>query len=184
MLQFNFNPFPVLSTTRLLLRQMTIDDADDLFLMRSDANVMKYIPRPIAKVKNDVLETMEMIETNIQNNVGINWAMALKETNQMIGYIGYYRIQPENHRGEVGYMLSAQYHGKGYTYEALKAVLDYGFNEMKLHSIEAVIDPANIASERLLQKSNFVKEAHLKESGLWEDKYLDAVIYSLLKSNK
>ena len=70
-----------------------------------------------------------------------------------MGIIGHYRIQPENHRAEIGYMSLPEYNGKGYISEAIKAVVTYGFEQMNLHSIEAVIDPENTASEKVLLKT-------------------------------
>ena len=109
--------------------------------------------------------------------------MGLKDINdpKLLGIIGYYRIQPENYRAEIGYMLSPDHHGKGIIPEAVNRLIKYGFEDLKLHSIEAVIDPENYASEKVLQKCGFVKEAHLKESEFWEGKFLDKVIYSLLE---
>ncbi len=66
-------------------------------------------------------------------------------------------------------------------YEALDMVLDYAFCRLNFHSVEAVIDPGNLASERLLLKHCFVKEAHLKENFYYQAEFLDTVIYSLLK---
>lgn len=180
MIQFNFNPFPVLSTPRLVLRRPTTADADELFIIRSNKTSMRYVPRPLAKEKKDVLEIIERINTNIDNNIGINWVIESKESKQFIGLIGYHKIEPENHRAEVGYMIQQQHEGNGYSTEALKEVVKYGFNDMKLHSIEAVIDPENSASEKILQKCGFIKEAHFKENGFWDGKYLDSVVYSLL----
>ena len=100
MLQFNFNPFPNLSTSRLLLRAITLNDVDDLFVMRSDKETMRYIPRPIAQSNNDVIELIDRVNSGIIKNESINWAIALKENNQLIGTIGFVRTQPEHHRAE------------------------------------------------------------------------------------
>ena len=80
-------------------------------------------------------------------------------------------------------MLSKDFHGKGIMHEAMQPVLDYGFNVMKLHSVEADADPNNIASIKLLQKNNFVREAYLKENYYFNGKFFDTVIYSLLMQN-
>ena len=77
-------------------------------------------------------------------------------------------------------MILPEYHGKGITTEAVQCVVDYGFNTMQLHSIEGVIDPENEASQRVLQKCGFVKEAHFKENEFYDGKFIDAVIYSKL----
>ena len=78
-------------------------------------------------------------------------------------------------------MLAPQFKGKGIITEAVQLIVEYGFNEMNMHSLEAVIDPENIASARVLEKNNFIKEAHLKENGFFDGRFIDAVIYSLLK---
>lgn len=183
MLTINFHPFQNIETERLLLRRLNEGDVDEVFAMRSNPDVMKYIPRPIAKTKEDALEHINMIEAKIIENTGINWGITIKGNPKIIGIIGHYRIQPENYRAEIGYMSLSEHNGKGYITEAIKAVVEYGFEQMKLHSIEAIIDPGNIASERVLQKNGFVKEAHILENEFWEGRFWDTVIYSLLKRN-
>lgn len=183
MLTINFHPFQNLETERLLLRRLDDNDAQEVLALRGNPETMKYIPRPLAKNKEEALEHIAMIEDKIVNNIGINWGITIKGNLKIIGIIGHYRISSENYRAEIGYMSFPEYNGKGYMSEAIKAVVGYGFEQMNLHSIEAIIDPKNIASERVLQKNGFVKEAHILENELWEGKYLDTVIYSLLRRN-
>ena len=181
MLEFNFTPFPVIETERLLLRRITNDDVNEIFDLRSNPETMKYIPRPLVKNNDEALAHITMIDDKINDNTGINWAITLKDNPKLLGIIGYYRLQPENYRAEIGYMLLPEFHGKGIIPEAVKRLVQYGFKDLKLHSIEAVIDPGNISSEKVLQKCGFVKEAHLKESDFWDGQFLDKVIYSLLE---
>ena len=183
MLTINFHPFQNIETERLLLRRIDKNDVDEVLALRSNPQTMKYIPRPLAKSREDALEHIAMIEDKIVNNTGINWGISLKGNPKIIGIIGHYKISPENHRAEIGYLSLPETNGKGYMSEAIKAVVAYGFQQMNLHSIEAIIDPENIASEKVLQKNGFIKEAHLRENELWEGKFRDTVIYSLLKSN-
>jgi ribosomal-protein-alanine N-acetyltransferase len=180
MLTINFTPFPNLQTERLLLRRVNENDANEIFALRSNPETMKYIPRPLVKSIDDALEHIAMIDAKIESNEGINWAITYKDNPKLIGIIGHYRIKPEHFRAEVGYMLLPEYNGKGIISEAIKEVVNYGFSEMKLHSIEAIIDPENFGSERVLQKCGFVKEAHLKENEFYEGRFLDTVIYSIL----
>jgi ribosomal-protein-alanine N-acetyltransferase len=180
MLTINFTPFPNLETERLLLRRVNENDVNEVFALRSNPETMKYIPRPLVKTTDDALEHIAMIDSKIINNEGINWAITYKDNPKLIGIIGHYRIKPEHFRAEVGYMLLPEYNGKGIVSEAVKEVVKYGFNEMKLHSIEAIIDPENFGSEKVLQKCGFVKEAHLKENEFYEGRFLDTVIYSIL----
>ncbi len=180
MLVINFKPFPVLETARLLLRKITNDDVEEILLLRGNPETMKYIPRPLAKTKENALEHIATIEDKIENNEGINWAITFKNNTKLIGIIGHYKIKPENYRSEIGYMLLPAFHGQGIMSEAINEVVNYGFNTLQLHSIEAVIDPRNFASEKILQKNKFVKEAHLLENEYYDGNFLDTVIYSKL----
>lgn len=183
MLEINFEPFPILETTQLILRRVTNDDVNEVFELRSNPEIMKYIPRPLVKTNEEALDHIALIDSKIENNEGINWAITLKGNPKLIGIIGHYRIKPEHFRAEIGYVLLPEYHGKGIITEAIKCAVDYGFNVMGLHSIEAIIDPRNSASEKALQKNGFKKEAHLLENEFYDGVFLDTVIYSLLKKN-
>jgi len=181
MLELNFNPFPVIETDRLLLRRVTNDDANAVFELRSNPESMKFIPRPLLKNTKEALELIAEIDSKIETNIGINWAITLKDNPKLLGIIGYYRTQPENYRSEIGYILLPEFHGKGIVSEALNRLIKYGFEDLKLHSIEAIIDPENFASEKVLQKCGFIKEAHFKESDYYGGRFRDKVIYSLLE---
>lgn len=180
MLTINFTPFPNLETERLLLRRVNESDVNEVFALRSNPETMKYIPRPLVKTIDDAFEHIAMINAKIENNEGINWAITYKGSPKLIGILGHYRIKPEHHRAEIGYMLHKEHNGKGIITEAVQEVVKYGFNEMKLHSIEAIIDPENFGSEKVLQKCGFIKEAHFKENEFFEGRFIDSVIYSIL----
>jgi len=184
MLNINFTPFPNLETQHLQLRRLVNDDFNEILALRSDNEIMQYIPRPLAKTKEDALENIAIINSRIESNEGINWAITLKNDSKLIGIIGHYRLKPEHYRAEIGYMLLPEYHGKGIMTEAIKEVVNYGFEIMKLHSIEALIDPRNLASEKVLQKNGFVKEAHFIENEYYEGKFLDSVVYSILNKQR
>ena len=181
MLQFNFAPFPVLETENLILRQISPNDDHEVFELRSNPETMKFIPRPLAETIEDAQKFITECTTSIEKNELINWAIASKKEDKLIGMIGFFRMQPENFRGEVGYILNPNFHGKGIMKEALDKALQFGFRTLNFHSIEAVIDPKNTASENLLVKANFKKEAHFKENFFYNNEFLDTIIYSLLK---
>lgn len=183
MLNINFEPFPNLETKRLLLRRLENSDVKEVFALRSNPSTMKFIPRPLVTNDEEALEHIAMINSKIENHEGINWAITIKGNPKLIGIIGHFRIQPQNYRAEIGYMILPEYHGQGIVTEAIKEVVRYGFEAMHLHSIEAIIDPNNLASARVLQKNGFVKEAHILENEFFDGKFIDTVIYSLLKRN-
>ncbi len=179
----NFNPFPNLETERLYLRRITYEDVDEIFALRSEPEVMKYIPKPQVQTTEEALAHIAIIDENIDTNESINWAITFKGNPKLIGIIGHFRVLPEHYRAEIGYMLLPAYHGKGIITEAIKETLKYGFETMKLHSVEAIILPKNFASERVLQKSGFVKEAHFKENQYYDGSFIDTAIYSILNQH-
>lgn len=183
MLTINFHPFKNLETERLLLRRLNKEDVNEILELRGNPETMKFIPRPLTTTLEEAMAHIDIIEEKIVKNEGINWAITVKGNPKFIGLIGHYRISAENHRCEMGYMILPQHQGKGYVSEAIDAVLEYGFNDLQMHSIEAVIDPDNKASERVLRKNGFVKEAHILENELHNGKFWDTVIYSILKRN-
>ncbi|WP_442787808.1 GNAT family N-acetyltransferase [Flavobacterium suncheonense] len=184
MLIFDFSDFPILETNRLLLRQIVKEDASEMFALRSNPEIMRYIPREMPKNIDDAINHIEYMQGLLDNNECINWAICLKENPKLIGNIGYFRMQPENHRAEIGYMLATQFHGKGIMQEALTRIIEYGFQNMKLHSIEAVTDPENYPSWKLLEKNGFIREGHFKQDTYWQGVYLDSFVYSLLNPNE
>lgn len=183
MLVLNFSPFPTLLTQRLVLREITTNDAQDLFEMRSNPALMRFIDRPLAQSINDSLKLIELIINSQKNNEGITWGISIKGTPTLIGTIGFWRIQKEHYRAEIGYLLHADYQGKGIMQEAMDAAIGYAFKTLHIHSIEANINPDNVASIKLAEKNGFVREAYFKENFYYNGEFKDTVIYSLLDKN-
>jgi ribosomal-protein-alanine N-acetyltransferase len=96
----------------------------------------------------------------------------------VIGTIGYYRMKLEHFRGEVGYMLAPEHWRQGLMSEALEAAVQCGFQRFGLHSIEAVTDPKNIASNALLKRCGFVREGLFKENYYWNGRFFDSAVWS------
>lgn len=183
MINLNFSPFPVLFTDRLQLRKISKNDASNLFSLRSDKKIMRFINRPMAVTLNDALDYIEKIDESLRNKYGITWAIVLKDDDALIGTIGFWRIEAEHYRAEIGYMLDLNFHEKGIMHEAMVKVLDFGFNTMKLHSVEANVNPQNRSSIKLLEKNNFIREGYFKENYYYDGKFFDSAIYSLLMQN-
>jgi [ribosomal protein S5]-alanine N-acetyltransferase len=182
MLEPVFSPFPEIKTTRLLLRKMVPADAPELLFLRSDDTVMQYIDREKTKSLEEATAFIDKINTYIDNNESILWAIALQDKpGTLIGTICFWNITREHFRAEVGYMLHPTFWNRGLMKEALLAVIDFGFNEMKLHSIEGRINPDNSVSGILLEKAGFVREAYYKEDFYFRGKFIDTAVYSLLE---
>ena len=181
MLTINFQPFPNLESERLVLRRLKDSDAPEVYKIRSNLERMKYIPRPILQNEEEALAMIQMINAKIDENTDINWGVCLKNSDKIIGFMGFYRVQPESYRTEIGYMILPEYDGKGYVSEAVTTMLNYAFNTVGFHSVEAVIDPNNFGSARVLEKNGFRKEAHFIENFFWNNEFIDSVHYGILK---
>ena len=182
MLELNFTPFPELKTERLLLRRLTKDDARELFILRSDEDVLRYLGREPANSIIEVEELIDKFNKNIDENESILWGIALlSDTTTIIGTICLWNFKRESYRSEIGYILHPAHWRKGIMKEAVNCVVGYGFVILKLHSIEALLSAENIASSAVLEKTGFVKEGHLKESYYFKGKFSDTAIYSRLK---
>ena len=178
-----FDSFPVLNTKRLVLRAFTYDDQDDLFTIRSNEQVMKYVDVERPNTSTDVLPFLEKNIVQFNNREGVNCVITKKGTDHFMGFIGIHALDEKNHRGEIGYSLLPNYWGGGIATEALSAVIDFAFNTCNLHGLDANVNPLNEASQALLEKLGFRKEAHFRENYYFNGQYLDSYIYCLLASD-
>ena len=182
MLALNFTPFPELKTQRLLLRRLEKTDANEMFFLRSNENVLRYLGKEPSKTIAEAEEFISKINKAVDENESILWGITfLSDPSVVIGTICLWNFQKENYRCEIGYLLHPDHWRKGIMKEAIKAVVDYGFQVLGLHSIEAMLSPENIASSSVLESTGFVKEGHLKESFYFNGKFTDTAIYSRLK---
>ncbi len=173
-------PFPIIKTERLLLRQLKHGDVKEVFFLRSDPVVMRYLDKEPAKSLQEATEWIQKIDAAEANNEVVNWGICLHEDLKVIGNICLWNINKEHHRAEIGYVLHPSMQGKGIMQEAAVAVIKYGFHTLKLHSIEANVNPANESSIRLLERNKFIREAYFKENYFFNNRFLDSAIYSLL----
>ena len=132
--------------------------------MRSDNQVLEFLDRDPAQSMNEALQWIQTIRQGVTNNEYIAWAISLKGDKTLIGTISFWNVKKEHYRSEIGYALHPGNQGKGLMQEAMVTVLDYGFKTMKLHSVEANVNPNYVASIKLLERNNFVREAYHKEN--------------------
>lgn len=169
-------------TGRLLLRSLKMDDAMELFAYRSDHAINRYqgwIPESMRDVH-------DFIEHGISSRINIpgTWyqlAIIKKETGELIGDIGVHFPDKEEYQAEIGFTLDKREHGRGYATEAVKATINYLFNDLDKHRIFASIDPANERSIALVERLGFRKEAHFRQSIFIRGQWADNLIYAILK---
>ncbi|CAM4241017.1 GNAT family N-acetyltransferase [Flavobacterium terrigena] len=176
MVNINFTPFPVLTTERLTIRQLSTDDSQDIFALRSDAEINKYLGRQPSKTIDDALKFINTINDNIKNNNSIYWVISLSNTNTFVGTICLFDFSTEKNSCEIGYELMTVFQGQGIMKEATQAVINYAFQTLQFHKIVAFTHKNNLNSTKLLTNFNFLqsKEA-IKE-------YPDFTIYTLTRT--
>ena len=181
MLSLNFSPFPVIKTERLLLRSLTMEDLTDLFYLRTNEKVNTHLNKAPDASPEATKEKIKEILQKQEENDCVFWVIELKDKPaNMIGNIGYWNITKEHYRAEIGYILHPDHWKKGIMKEALNAVVEYAFTKTNMHTIEANINPDNIASGALLESCGFIKEAYHKENYYYDGVFYDSVIYSRL----
>ncbi|MCD6069082.1 MAG: alanine acetyltransferase [Bacteroidetes bacterium] len=180
MLSLNFDPFPVLTTERLILRRVVREDAETLFRFRTDERVLKYLLRDKAESMEEIYAFIEKGDEEIRQGNALWWGMELKDQPGFIGNVGYRISKKEHYRAEAGYSMFPEYFGKGLMNEAFVKTLEYAFQTIGLHSLEAVIDPDNLPSQKLLERNNFVREAYFREDYYYNGKFYDSAVYSLI----
>jgi len=178
-----FKEFPNIETKNLILKSFAIQDAEELFKIRSDDRVTKYLDRDNHKTVDESGTMIQAIIQSYKDKAGITWIIREKASFEVLGYAGFWNLVRENVRAEIGYALKPEYWGKSYMSEILLKVIEFGFNEFKLHSIVGNVNPENKRSIKLLEKLGFKKEAHFREDYLYNGKYLDSEIFCLLETD-
>lgn len=178
-----FNEFPEIKTDRLTLREIKITDAAAIYKMRSSGRINQFIARENMHALDDSIELVHKTMQLFNNKQGIGWAGVLRDGNEIIGTCGFNSIDFENNRAEIGGELSVDYWGKRIADEAVQAIIDFGFNVLGLHSIEAKVSPNNRGAIYLLEKLGFQKEAHYRDRILFKGEFRDMAVYTLIKNS-
>lgn len=150
-----FTPFPVLTTERLTLRQLLINDDHEIFTLRSDSEINKYLDRQLSNTIDDARNFIIKVNENIKKNVALYWAITFSDRNILVGTICLYGFSDENDNCEIGYELLTNFQGQGIMKEAVEKVIDYAFNTIKVKKIEAFFHRDNQSSINLLEKVSF-----------------------------
>jgi [ribosomal protein S5]-alanine N-acetyltransferase len=155
MLNRTFTAFPILRTERLTLRQLVITDEQEIFTLRSDSEINKYLDRQVSKTIDDARNFILKVNENINKNNSLYWAITFSDNNILVGTICLFSFSDENNTCEIGYELLTNFQGQGIMKEAAEKVIDYAFNTIKVQKIEAFFHRDNQRSIKLLKKLSF-----------------------------
>ena len=156
-----FTPFPVLKTERLTLRQLSVNDDKEIFALRSDKQVNKYLQREPCNTIEDARKFIHKIAKVVTQNEGIYWAITLTNNDNLVGTICLFNFSDENDQAEIGYELLPPFQGQGIMQEATSKVIAFGLEVMGLKAIEAYTHRENKNSLKLLEKYNFKKQENI-----------------------
>lgn len=146
-----------IETERLILRELLPADAVGMFALDSNPNVLQYLGiQPITTLE-ECRKSIRMVRDQYERNGIGRWAVLLKDTYEFIGWAGLKLVDEmtiNNHRNhyDLGYRFIEKYWRQGYGYEAAQAIVNYGFQTLKINKIHAYLDPKNIASKKILEK--------------------------------
>jgi [ribosomal protein S5]-alanine N-acetyltransferase len=172
---------PVIGTERLLLRELDARDTDAVFEIFADAEAMRFWSRPPMTDPAEALAMIERSREHFAAREALRWGIARRADDRVIGTHTLFQLDAQNDRAEVGYILDRRHWGMGYMREALGALIDYAFATMRLHRIEADIDPRNAASIRSLEHFGFAREGLLRERWRVGEEVSDSLLMGLLR---
>jgi [ribosomal protein S5]-alanine N-acetyltransferase len=152
MVNETFTPFPILTTERLTLRQLAIDDEQQIFTLRSDSEVNKYLDRQVSTTINDARNFIHKI---IKSD-SLYWAITLSDKNILVGTICLFGFSDKNYKCEIGFELLPNFQRQGIMKETLEKIIEYVFTTIKVKKIEAFLHRENLSSIKLLEKLSFI----------------------------
>jgi len=175
---------PELTTERLLLRPFTLDDADRVteLLQRPEIaettlNISHPYPREAA------VSWIASHPGTAELGTGFTWAICRRDDGLLMGAIGIH-VDVHHERGTIGYWLGVPFWNQGYTSEAARAAVDYGFTDLHLHRIDATCLPHNVASSRVMEKAGMTYEGTLRGYYRKGDDFIDAAMYAILRDDR
>ncbi len=172
---------PNLETDRLILRKLMAKDAEDMYEYACLSEVTEYLtwfPHPDSSYTRDYLE---YLGTRYRVGDFFDWAITLKENGKMIGTCGFTSFDFSNDSAEMGYVLNPRFRGQGIAPEALRAVMNFGFENLGLHRAEAKFIEGNTASLRVMEKVGMSFEGIRRGGMLIKGEYRNIGICSILK---
>ncbi len=159
-----FSHIPKLETERLILRDMRVSDAEDMFAYAQHEPVTRYLtwtPHPSIQ---HTKEYLTYVGQRYRTGDFYDWALICKEDGRMIGTCGFTSFDFPSDSAEIGYVLNPDYQGKGLATEAVREVLRFGFETLSLHRIEAKFMKENTRSQKLMERVGMQLEGYAREA--------------------
>ncbi|AEI88850.1 MAG: Protein N-acetyltransferase, RimJ/RimL family [Candidatus Midichloria mitochondrii] len=177
-----FSKFPVINLENFILRDLSLSDNQRYFEVLSDPNVAQFLSdEDVPESPYKALEEIKFWGSLFYKKQSIFWAIVEKETNNLIGTVGFNSWNFSSQRAEMSYDLASTHWRRNIMSEVLFHVLTFAFTKMCINRIEAKTMTHNVASAALLLKMGFKKEGVLKSYRKVRSKFIDVDLYSLLR---
>lgn len=179
---FDFLNLDDVSTERLKLRKIEQEDVEDIFTFTSSPvgkEFLSWQPHDNIERTNGFVNS---IITKYKNGSAAQWGIELVAENKIIGLTGFIDYSADNCRGEIAYIMSPYYEGKGYMTEANLAVINYGFEVIKLNRIQAKAELDNVGSQKVLERIGMKEEGTLRQFIFQKGKYRDYKMFAILST--
>ena len=173
--------FQTLRTENYLLRQIVDADLENIFLGLSNPEVIKYYGISYSTLE-ETKEQLQFYRELEQNETGIWWSICSLNNDIFYGAIGFNNRNLIHRNAEIGYWLLPQYWGKGIINETLSFVCNFGFHQLNLHRIVAMIESENIASRKTIEQFGFNHEGTMKQCELKDSRWIDLDIFALINN--
>lgn len=171
--------FPLLKTERLLLRQFTSTDLPKVFEGLSHPDVIPYYGVSYHSLEA-TKEQMKWFTEIEQQGTGIWWAVCPADNKAFYGAGGLNNISHQHRKAEIGFWLLPEYWGMGIMKEAMPLIVEYGFSQLNLHRIEALVETENKNCKAAITRLNFQHEGTMRECEVKNGKYISLDIYAAL----
>ena len=178
-----FTEHPVLETERLILRPITIADAEDVFEYGSDPEVTKYVIFLTHSSIADSIKWLEKASAEFARKEQMTFAITLMSDGKFIGSCGFHHFSPEHHRVKIGYVLNRKYWGMGYVTETVRELIRFAFEEMGMHRIQATCDFENVKSAQAMERCGMKLEGTFRDHELRRGKFVATKVYAILNGN-
>ena len=177
-----FSHLPELKTSRLTLRKMLVADTADMYDYACRQDVTKYLTWNPHPDRAYTKEYLQYLGSRYAVGMFYDWAVIYEPDHKMVGTCGFTSFNCSSDSAEVGYVINPDYWGKGIASEALLRVLQFGFEELKLHRIEARFIEENKRSLHVMERVGMTFEGVCREGMLIKGKYVNVGICSILRS--
>ena len=167
-----FKRIPTLETDRFILRKIKVSDYLDMYEYSKLESVTKYLLWRCHPDERYTRDYLSYVQSQYRAGEFYDWAIIDKESSKMIGTCGFAKLDTENNCAEIGYVINPDYWRRGIATECVRKVIDFGFNELNLHRIEARYIVGNEVSRRVMEKCGMVFEGIHKSSLFVKDEYV------------